>query len=76
MMVEEHSAQGQPDWSPSGFQVRFDRVQDPNDARPGSVVVSHWATPFMWRVSEEPDAQSLQPIAHTYLTKLRDFIAD
>lgn len=75
-MVEEHSAQGQPDWSPSGFQVRFDRVQDPNDARPGSVVVSHWATPFMWRVSEEPDAQSLQPIAHTYLTKLRDFIAD
>jgi len=75
-MAQDDLTQSEPDWSPSGFQVRFDRVLDPNDARHGSVVVSHPTTPFVRRVSAEPDVESLRPIAHAYLTKLRGFVAD
>ena len=75
-MSPDDAEPSQIDRQPSGFQVRFDRLQDPNEARPTTLMVSHPATPFVRHTSSEPDEGLLQSMALDYLNHLEGIIGE
>jgi len=57
-----------PIWNPSKFSLWSQRLVDPNDEHPTSVLLRHPTTPFL-QVVDRVDDGTMQKLAFSYLSR-------